>query len=103
MRSCVFTRSYGALAALFVAASSTAPGTAEEAVRSYAPPLSPFPQATALPLALIHPAFIMVTIVFMNMVITMTIVTGSAKAVSVRCAEYPGYRAGAFAFLPMGR
>jgi Na+-transporting methylmalonyl-CoA/oxaloacetate decarboxylase gamma subunit len=45
----------------------------------------------------------MVTIVFMIMVIlatimwviTLMIVTGSAKAVSVRCAEYLGYRAGA--------
>ena len=56
----------------------------------------------ALPLTLIHPAF-MVTIVFMIMVIlatimlviTLMIVTGSAKAVSVRCAEYLGYRGGA--------
>jgi hypothetical protein len=36
-----------------------------------------------------------VVIMAMNMVITLTIVTGSAKAVSVRCAEYLGYRAGA--------
>jgi hypothetical protein len=37
------------------------------------------------------------------LVITLMIATGSAKAVSVRCAEHLGYRAGAFVFLPMGR
>jgi hypothetical protein len=37
------------------------------------------------------------------LVITLMIVTGSAKAASVRYAEHLGYRGGAFAFLPMGR
>jgi hypothetical protein len=45
-----------------------------------------------------------VVIMAMNMVITLRmIVTGSAKAVSVSCAEHLGNRGGAFAFLPMGR
>jgi hypothetical protein len=47
-----------------------------------------------------------VTIVFMIMVImatimlviTLMIVTGSAKAVSVRCAEHLGYRGGAMLY-----
>jgi hypothetical protein len=63
-------------------------------VRSYAPPLSPFPQATAHLLALIHPPFMAIMATIM-LVITLMIVTGSAKAVSVRCAVHLGYRAGA--------
>jgi hypothetical protein len=36
-----------------------------------------------------------VAIMLMNMVMMTTIVTGSAKAVSVRCAEHLAYRGGA--------
>jgi hypothetical protein len=46
---------------------------------------------------------IMVILATIMLVITLMIVTGSVKAVPVRCAEHLGHRGGAFAFLPIGR
>jgi hypothetical protein len=43
---------------------------------------------------------IMVIMATIMLVITLMIVTGSAKAVSVRCADHLGYRGGAMLYSP---